>query len=181
MVPGLPDTSPFVPRLRLDVPERVIAEWRYLMARIAVIPSRRRLLIVEDDMAVIFALREFFAVGDYDVDCAAGPTEARNLLAQNAYDVLITDLHLTPNRQSEGLGVLRFAQICAPQMCKVMLTGFSSDGIAQTARQMGASAVLAKPVEPPELAAVVVTILNEAGYDGRTGDPRNGRAAFWRL
>jgi DNA-binding response OmpR family regulator len=122
--------------------------------------ARHRLLIVEDEASVIFALREFFTVSDYDVDCAAGSVEAERLLTRNTYDLLITDLHLTAGRGSEGLHVLGAAQKNAPNTRTVMLTAFCSADVRRTAEQFGASAVLAKPIELPKLAALVLNIMD---------------------
>ena len=75
--------------------------------------SSRRLLIIEDEISTIFAMREFFSFQGYHVDCAAGATDAIVLLDRGSYDVVITDLHLTPLRCAEGMDVLMAIALAA--------------------------------------------------------------------
>ena len=39
-------------------------------------PGVPKLLIVEDEISTVFAMREFFSFNGYQVDCAPGETEA---------------------------------------------------------------------------------------------------------
>jgi DNA-binding response OmpR family regulator len=112
---------------------------------------RPRLLVVEDEISTIFALRSFFAPTGYDVDCAAGPTEGIRLLDQNAYEAVITDLHLTPARRGEGLSVAREARRRNPLACVVLLTAYGSESTEEDARRCGVDVYRTKPVELPRL------------------------------
>jgi DNA-binding response OmpR family regulator len=127
----------------------------------SVIPPVRRLLIIEDELTTLFALREYFTLDQFVVDCAAAPLEARRLLNALPYDVMLTDLHLTPDRRCEGLELLRYARESAPDICAVLLTAFVSSELEQAALKMGADAVLAKPIALPELAEVIEGITNK--------------------
>jgi DNA-binding response OmpR family regulator len=118
----------------------------------------RRLLIVEDELTTLFALREYFAADQFVVDCTAGPTEARRMLNNVAYDVLLTDLHLTPQRRCEGLELLQVARQSTPGICAVLLTAFASTSVTRSAIELGADAVLAKPIALPELAGLIADI-----------------------
>jgi DNA-binding response OmpR family regulator len=112
---------------------------------------RPRLLVVEDEISTIFALRSFFAPTGYDVDCAAGPADALRLLAANEYDAVITDLHLTPARGGEGMAIAREARDRNPRACVVMLTAYGSTAIEDEARRGGVDVFRTKPVELPRL------------------------------
>ena len=125
--------------------------------------SRPRLLIVEDDLAAIFALRHFFAVAGYDVDCAAGPIEAFRLLDQNPYHAVITDLHLLPGRHSEGMRVAAHARTRNPQACVVMLTGNGSDLTEAEALRSGVDVFRTKPIELGHLATCVRSVMTDHG------------------
>ena len=106
----------------------------------------RRLLIAEDDPNTLFPLREFFCDQGYTVDCVIGPIEARRMLENFPYSVLLTDLHLTEYRQGEGLLVVEQARRHQPDIRAIMMTAFPSLQLEFTALRLGADMVLSKPV-----------------------------------
>jgi DNA-binding response OmpR family regulator len=116
---------------------------------------RVRLLLVEDELSTVFAMREFFAQAGYDVDCASGLNEATHLIDRHEYDAVITDLHLTVHRNGEGMKVAWNARRRNPHACIVMLTGFGSDTTEEEARRCGVDMYEAKPVELAHLSAFV--------------------------
>jgi DNA-binding response OmpR family regulator len=119
------------------------------------VARRVRLLIVEDELSTVFAMREYFAQAGYDVDCASGLNESALLLDQHQYDAVITDLHLTVNRSGEGMRVAWHARRRNPQACIVMLTGFGNETTEEEARRCGVDWYQAKPVELAHLTAFV--------------------------
>ena len=106
----------------------------------------RRLLIAEDDPDTLFPLREFFCDQGFTVDCVIGPIEARRMLENFPYSVLLTDLHLTEYRQGEGLLVVEQARRHQPDIRAIMMTAFPSLQLEFTALRLGADLVLSKPV-----------------------------------
>jgi two-component system, NtrC family, response regulator HydG len=129
---------------------------------------RVRLLLVEDELSTVFAMREFFAQAGYDVDCASGPNEATLLLERHQYDAVITDLHLTVHRAGEGLRMAWQARRRNPQACIVMLTGFDDDTTEEEARRCGVDMYEAKPVELSHLSAFVDLALTGDRTGART-------------
>ena len=127
---------------------------------------RVRLLIVEDELSTVFAMREFFAQAGYDVDCASGLNETTLLLDRHHYDAVITDLHLTAHRNGEGMRVAWHARRRHPQACIVMLTGFGNDTTEEEARRCGVDMYEAKPVELAHVSAFVDLALS----GDRTGE-----------
>jgi len=123
----------------------------------------RRLLIVEDEISTIFAMREFFSFNGYHVDCAAGATDAMVLLDRGSYDVVITDLHLTPHRCAEGMNVLTRARRLNPGATIVMLTAYTSEGSEQEAYRNGVNLYETKPVGLAKLAACIEAARDNAG------------------
>ena len=109
-------------------------------------PADRRLLIAEDDPDTLFPLREFFCDQGFTVDCVVGPTEARRMLERFPYSVLLTDLHLTENRQSEGLIVVEQARRHQPDIRAIMMTAFPSLQMEFDALRLGADLVVSKPI-----------------------------------
>ncbi len=119
-----------------------------------------KLLIVEDEASTVFAMREFFSFTGYEVDCAAGAIEGTLLLERSRYDVVITDLHLTPNRCAEGMTVLSCARRANPHALIVMLTAYASEGSEREAHRCGVNLYETKPVGLAELAARIEAARN---------------------
>jgi len=113
------------------------------------------LLLVEDELSTVFAMREFFAQAGYEVDCASGLNESTLLLDRQQYDAVITDLHLSVHRNGEGMRVAWQARKRNPNACIVMLTGFGDECTEEEARRCGVDMYEAKPVELSHLSAFV--------------------------
>jgi DNA-binding response OmpR family regulator len=130
-----------------------------------------KLLIVEDEVSTVFAMREFFTFTGYQVDCVTSAAEAGFLLERRRYDVVITDLHLTPNRCAEGMTVLARARSLSPQSLIVMLTAYGTEGSEREAYETGVNLYETKPVGLAELAARI----EDARHDqSRTARPNAG-------
>jgi DNA-binding response OmpR family regulator len=120
---------------------------------------RIRLLLVEDEVSTVFAMREFFAHAGYDVDCAARFDEAAMLLDRYLYEAVITDLHLSKARSGEGMRVSWHARRRNPGACIVMLTGYGSDTTEDEAHRCGVDMYGTKPVELSHLREFVDLVL----------------------
>ncbi len=124
------------------------------------IVQRSRLLIVDDELGTVFALRSFFALAGYEVDCASRHDEGLLLLERNAYDAVITDLHLSPGRSSEGLTIAEQARRRNPSACVVMLTAYGSEATQEEAVRCGVDVYETKPVELPLLMRHIERVVN---------------------
>ena len=131
-------------------------------------PDSPNVLIVEDELTAVFAMREFFTSAGYRVDCAAGLLDVMTLLERGHYDVIITDLHLSQTQRGEGMTVVVCARLRNPRARIIMLTGFASETSEREARRRGADLYQTKPIALLDLAALV-----EAGENGV---PPAGRA-----
>lgn len=135
--------------------------------------QRRRILVVEDDLTAVFALRHFFALAGYDVDCAAGPTEGLRLLDRNTYEAVITDLHLLPGRLGDGMTLAAHARRRNPAACIVMLTADGTVLNETEARRCGVDIYDTKPVD---LAGLMAGIARVLGEERTVRDSRIGNA-----
>jgi ActR/RegA family two-component response regulator len=128
---------------------------------------RERLLLVDDELSTVFAMREYFALAGFDVDCAAGIKDTSVLLERSAYTAVITDLHLSPQRCGEGLLVAEHIRQRNVHAVIVMLTGYGSDATAVQAERCGVDLYQTKPV--------ALSVLRD--FIERTTAARNGAAA----
>jgi DNA-binding response OmpR family regulator len=114
-----------------------------------------RLLIVDDEAAIRFALVEYFKGSGWVVDAASEKEEAEALLATTPYAVVIADLRLTGIHGVEGLDIVQWSRHLRPETRVVLLTGNATPEIEAEARRLGADAFLQKPLPLPQLEAIV--------------------------
>jgi DNA-binding response OmpR family regulator len=136
-----------------------------LMSHVQGPHSRVFVLIVEDEPSISFALTEFFEARGWTVECAADPETGRRLLMTTAYDVVITDLHLTPRRQADGMELLRLVGNVSPKTITVMLTAYASAGVEAQARGLGVNRFLIKPVDLVALATDIESLAEVSRRD----------------
>jgi len=120
---------------------------------------RRRILIVDDEQAVLATLRDFFLELKVEVDCASGLDEARSKLGRNRYAAVLTDIQLSRIGDTEGLELADFVTERCPETPLVVLTAYGSHRIEREARSKGASFFLHKPVRLEDIGQIVVGLL----------------------
>lgn len=123
---------------------------------------QQRLLIVEDEPAIVFALKLFFDRKGYAVDTAQTREEAEALLGPERYAVVIADLRLGESSSTEGLEIISDVHRVAPETKVVLLTAYGSPDVEMEARQRGAHVLLHKPQPLPAIADVVASLLRSA-------------------
>ena len=128
---------------------------RLVLAHFLVSDPQGRLLIVDDESAIRFALVEYFRGSGWTVDSAAEKEEAEALLACTPYTVVIADLRLTGIHGVEGLDIVQWSRHLRPETRVVLLTGNATPEIEAEARRRGADAFLQKPLPLPQLEAIV--------------------------
>lgn len=125
-------------------------------------PRARRLLIVDDEEPILFALREYFSARSYEVDCASAREEAEELIAHRSYAAVIADLRLAGDGH-EGLDLVGYASGRSPDTRVIVLTAYGSPEIERDARRRGAEAFLHKPIPLAELERVVAGLVAAPG------------------
>jgi DNA-binding response OmpR family regulator len=131
---------------------------RVLLAIPAVESRPGRLLIVDDEAAIRFALSEYFRENGWAVDAASEKEEAEALLSCTEYAVVIADLRLTGIYGVEGLDIIQLSRHLRPETRVVLLTGNGTPELEAEARRRGADAFLHKPLPLPQLEAVVASL-----------------------
>jgi two-component system response regulator PilR (NtrC family) len=119
----------------------------------------RRILIVDDEQAVLATLRDFFVELKLEVDCASGLDEARAKLSGNRYAAVLADIQLSRIGDTDGLDLADFVAQRCPETPLVMLTAYGSNRVEREARSRGASFFLHKPVRLEDIGQIVVGLL----------------------
>jgi len=120
-----------------------------------------RLLIVDDEKAILSAMRSYFETRGYAVDGATEREEAEALLAHVKYNCVILDLKLTPHNNSDGLEIVRVCRECNPETRIIVLTAYGTPSVEAEARARGADAFIKKP-QPLAALALLVSVLSGA-------------------
>lgn len=120
--------------------------------------SRARILVAEDEAKVAQPVIDRFSGIGHEVHWARAVREVRAELPTFSPDVLILDTTL----DTDGLELfqaLRFAPD-APRAGIVILTEPGDIGTRERAHQLGAAAVVSKPIQGDELVEVVEDLLS---------------------
>jgi signal transduction histidine kinase len=111
-------------------------------------PSQSKVLVVDDDQFALRSMAKVLEGESYEVVTAASGSEAIDLLKQDSFDLVLTDLKMP---EVDGLEVLRQAREISPQAVVLILTGYASLGSAIQALREGAYDYLVKPCSDAEL------------------------------
>ena len=120
--------------------------------------SRDRLLIVDDDEAILRNLERILSLEGYETDTARTGREAIEKTRRNFYNLALLDIKLP---DMEGTELLRRMHETFPKMIKIMVTGYPDLENAIKSLNYGADAYLVKPVSVQELLDVVKQKINE--------------------
>lgn len=116
--------------------------------------SAKRILIIDDNEALLEMITNEFTAEGYEVDSACEREEAEALLNHVDYDLVITDLALTKC----GFGGLDILEILAQRRARpkvVVLTGHGAPEIQVEACTRGADAFLKKPIPIADIVRLV--------------------------
>lgn len=111
-----------------------------------------KILIIDDNAALVAAIRDYLNLRGFICECALESAEAQALLAHMHFDVVLTDIYLSPLREPDGLRVLSFIRERAIRVRLVVMTAHATPELEAEALRLGADAVLRKPMPLPVLA-----------------------------
>lgn len=114
--------------------------------------SLRKILVVDDDGAILRLVATILRREHFHVDMASGGKEAMTKIALTTYDVIVLDLMMP---DVSGLDVLESLDVLLPQIkCVVILSAASSFDIAESLNR-NVFASLRKPFDNAALLAAV--------------------------
>lgn len=119
------------------------------------IPTRARILIVEDDQNIRTFCHRLLRL-TYDVATAENGTAAVELLAQQPFDLVISDLQMPG---MSGIELLEHIRQQHPDVDTIVLTAYATVDTARQALKLGALDYLSKPVEAENIERTVRTCL----------------------
>jgi DNA-binding response OmpR family regulator len=103
---------------------------------------RRRILLVDDEVAVLLTLKAVLEISGFEVDTAASAREGVSKLHTREYQMLITDMRMESD--AAGIEVIRAARGAAYHPAVALLTAFPV--AEEDWQEMGADKLLVKPM-----------------------------------
>lgn len=122
-----------------------------------------RVLVVEDDAAIVSALSDLLASEGYETTSAARQDDAVELLARERFDVALLDVTLA---QGTGFAVCAAARESAPEMPVIFLTASDDEYSTVAGLDMGAVDYIAKPFRARELLSRLRAALRRSSGSG---------------
>lgn len=123
-----------------------------------------KILLVEDDKAIVTNLTEFLNTEGYTVRSVSGQSAAMKLLAQDKVDLVLLDVSL-----AEGNGFATCKAIKAEYDIPVIFLTASGDEYSTvTGFDLGADDYIPKPFRPRELISRIKNVLRLTGNTGKT-------------
>lgn len=113
------------------------------------VETKKSVLVVDDEEALRYSLRQILELGGYEVHEASSGEEALAILRERRFSVVLLDLML--GGRVDGLHVLDAVRWRWPDMAAVILTAHGSLDSAVAAIRQGVDGYLLKPVEASEL------------------------------
>jgi DNA-binding response OmpR family regulator len=141
---------------------------------------RRRILLVDDEVAVLLTLKAVLEISGFDVDTAASAREGVSKLHTREYHMLITDMRM--EHDVAGIEVIKAARAAMYHPAVALLTAFPV--AEEDWQEMGADQLLVKPMHTRILLQQIEDLiasheqkLTQLGLTGAAANPAKPAAA----
>ena len=108
-----------------------------------------RVLVVDDDPAVLGLVAEYLAARGHEVLRATNGDDARKVLGRERVALVVSDLQMPV---LDGLALLAYVRSAANSIPVILVSGSWTPAQRERARELGAARLLAKPVDLAQLA-----------------------------
>jgi DNA-binding response OmpR family regulator len=102
---------------------------------------KRRILLVDDEVAVLLTLKAVLEISGFDVDTAASAREGKSKLRTHEYHMVITDMRM--ESEASGAEVIQAARLASYHPAVALLTAYPL--AEEDWQSMGADKMLVKP------------------------------------
>ena len=116
---------------------------------------KRRILLADDEMAILLTLKAILEINGFEVDTARSAAEAVTKLEANQYHMVITDMKM--EKEESGYDVVRAARKAAYSPAVAILTAYPFLG--SDWKREGAQSMLVKPTNTEDLLRQIEALL----------------------
>lgn len=119
-----------------------------------------RILVVDDEKGIVFALERYFAQHGFEVDTATDAEAAQALLRTRTYALAILDVHLSGRTDlTEGLDLAATIRETAPETAVILMTALGTPETEQRATEVGAHSFVRKPTRLSRVADIAFALI----------------------
>jgi DNA-binding NtrC family response regulator len=126
--------------------------------------SKLKILVLDDEEIVVTRLKPSLEKEGYKVETFTDSRQAKNRLEQKKFDIVITDLKMTP---IDGMQIFYLVKEKWPDTVVVLISGFATLKVAQNAIHEGVHDVIAKPFKISQIKELIneiaIEIKNKVG------------------
>jgi DNA-binding NtrC family response regulator len=108
---------------------------------------KRRILLADDELAILLTLKAILEVNGFEVETASSAREAKEKLRNSTFDMVITDMWM--ESETSGLEVIRAARRQPYNPATAILTAYPNLGANQ--KDASAESLLVKPMNTGDL------------------------------
>lgn len=123
---------------------------------------KKRILVADDETAVVKILKDRFSHWGYDVETASDGEETLEKVEIFKPHIILLDLKMP---KLGGLEILERTKKKQPQIGILILTASQSKGTFRTCLEKGADGYMLKPFKPENIKEYVEKILKTQGKD----------------
>lgn len=116
---------------------------------------KRRILLVDDELAILLTLKAILEMHGFEVETAASAKEAEQKLDRSSYHMVITDMKM--EKDTSGYDVIRAAKRQEYNPATAILTAYPTLGTEW--KSEGAQSLLVKPVGTEDLLRQIEALL----------------------
>ena len=116
---------------------------------------KRRILLVDDEVAILLTLQAVLEINGFEVETAASAREAKMKLRGNHYHMVITDMRMESDNAGQEVVLAARKSACNPAVA--MLTAFPMPGSEGEGHD--ADEVLVKPMNTNDLLLQIEALL----------------------
>lgn len=116
---------------------------------------KRRILLVDDELAILLTLKAVLEISGFEVETAASAREAKAKIKNGQYHMVMTDMRM--ESENAGLEVAAAAKKAPYQPAIAMLTAFPLPGSEW--QNQGVDEMLVKPMNTQDLLVQIEALL----------------------
>lgn len=119
-----------------------------------------RILVVDDEKSILFALEKYFEQQGFAVDTAADASEALDLIERVPYALAIIDIHLSGRTDcTEGLEIAALLRESSPATAVIMMSALGTPETERRVAEIGAHSFMKKPARLAHLANIAFGLI----------------------
>ncbi len=135
----------------------------------------KRVLVVDDDAAILDVLGQYMNIIGLDAVCAASGEEALTAFRKNHFDIVISDIKMA---NMDGLTLLGEIKAIDPEVLFIVITGYPSIETVLEAMKKGATDYLVKPFQFDEIKIKIERALVEKDMNRQI---KSNQGMIWGL